>query len=224
MSSPLVRLLSHRGPVCSMAVDREGRYLATAGQDCQLKVWDLRTFKPLLSYFSPAPAGSLDISARGLLAVAYSGSVQVWKDALGTKQKSPYMTHRLPPGSQGSNLRFCPYEDVLGVGHSAGVASLIVPGAGEPNFDSFVANPFITLKQRREQEVHQLLDKLSPDTIVLNPDQIGRIKVDSKEEQKAKRVEAVEADLASKRKQRGQNALKTKMKGKNRGTKKHRKK
>lgn len=74
-------------------------------------------------------------------------------------------------------MAFCPYEDVLGVGHSGGMASLLVPGAGEPNFDSFVANPFISAKQRREQEVHQLLDKLPPETIMLNPDAIGVIKV-----------------------------------------------
>ncbi len=47
-------------------------------------------------------------------------------------------------------------------------------GAGEPNFDSLVANPYASLKERREQEVAHLLDKLQPDTIVLDPDTIGR--------------------------------------------------
>jgi len=56
---------------------------------------------------------------------------------------------------------------------AGGVSSLVIPGAGEPNFDSFVANPFITNKQRREQEVHQLLDKLPPDTIMLDLDSIS---------------------------------------------------
>jgi hypothetical protein len=47
-------------------------------------------------------------------------------------------------------------------------------GAGEPNFDSYVANPYASLRERREQEVAQLLDKLQPDTIVLDPETIGR--------------------------------------------------
>lgn len=47
-------------------------------------------------------------------------------------------------------------------------------GSGEPNFDTFVANPFQTTKQRQTQEVVQLLDKLQPDTIVLDPDTVGR--------------------------------------------------
>jgi hypothetical protein len=73
------------------------------------------------------------------------------------------------------SLRFCPYEDVLGAGCAGGVSSLLIPGAGEPNFDSFVANPFQNKKERQEQEVVQLLDKLQPDTIMLEPDAIAKV-------------------------------------------------
>jgi hypothetical protein len=75
------------------------------------------------------------------------------------------------------SLRFCPYEDVLGVGCAGGISSLLVPGAGEPNFDSFVANPFQNKKERQEQEVVQLLDKLQPDTIMLDPEAIAKVGV-----------------------------------------------
>lgn len=52
---------------------------------------------------------------------------------------------------------------------------MLVPGAGEPNYDSFVANPYQTSKQRREGEVCQLLDKLHHDTIVLDPSDVGKV-------------------------------------------------
>ena len=61
------------------------------------------------------------------------------------------------------------------MGHAGGVSTLLIPGAGEPNYDSRVADPFQGRKARREQEVHRLLDKLQPDMIVLNPDGIGQV-------------------------------------------------
>ncbi len=48
-----------------------------AGVDCQVKVWDVRTYKPLHAYFANAPATSLDISHKGLLAVAQGRRLQV---------------------------------------------------------------------------------------------------------------------------------------------------
>ena len=68
------------------------------------------------------------------------------------KSAAPYLREPYPAKVAGC-LRFCPYDDVLAVGHSAGFASMIVPGCGEPNFDSFEANPYQTKKQRREHTV-----------------------------------------------------------------------
>ena len=66
-------------------------------------------------------------------------------------------------------------QDVLGVGHAGGVSTLLIPGAGEPNYDSRVADPFQGRKARREQEVHGLLEKLQPQMIVLDPNTIGQV-------------------------------------------------
>ena len=66
-------------------------------------------------------------------------------------------------------------QDVMAVGHSGGVSTMLVPGAGEPNFDSYVADPYQQAKARQEQEVHLLLDKLQPDMIVLDPTIIGQV-------------------------------------------------
>ena len=100
--------------------------------------------------------------------------VHVWKDALSHKQKAAYMHHRLD-GRAVASLRFCPYEDVLAIGHAAGLSTILVPGAGEPNFDSLVADPYQTGKQRQEQEVHQLMDKLQPAMITLDPTSVAKV-------------------------------------------------
>ena len=38
LSTPAVKMLTHRGPVTALAVDAGGRYMATGGMDSRLKV------------------------------------------------------------------------------------------------------------------------------------------------------------------------------------------
>ncbi len=174
MSTQLVKMLSHRGPVTGLTIDRSGKYMVSCGNDRQLKVWDVRTYRELHSYFTPTPAQSINLSDTGLLSVGWGNHATIWKDALSIKQKSPYMSH-LFPGSQVHDVQFCPFEDILGAGHNQGFSSLIIPGAGEANFDALEINPFETKKQRQEGEVRSLLTKLQPEMIALNPDFVGKL-------------------------------------------------
>ena len=66
-----------------------------------------------------------------------------------------------------TDIEFCPYEDVLGVGHSDGFTSLIIPGAGEANFDALEVNPYESRKQKAETEVKMLLEKVRGQNLYL---------------------------------------------------------
>jgi U3 small nucleolar RNA-associated protein 7 len=47
------------------------------------------------------------------------------------------------------NMRFVPFEDVIGLGETKGFSSIIIPGSGDPNYDTFEFNPFESKKQKR---------------------------------------------------------------------------
>ncbi|KAL7941036.1 WD40-repeat-containing domain protein [Trichoderma barbatum] len=201
-AEPLVKLLAHRGPVRSVAVDREGRYMVSAGQDARMAVWDIRMFKEVNTYSTYTPASSVAISDSGLTAVGWGTSTTIWKglfDKNAAEQervRHPYMKW----GREGKTIervRWCPFEDVLGISHDKGFSSIIVPGAGEANFDAFEANPFETTKQRQETEVKGLLNKLSPEMIALDPNFIGNIDLRSDSQRKAEKdLDAKPVDIA----------------------------
>lgn len=90
-------------------------------------------------------------------------------------------------GKRIERVRWCPYEDLLGVSHDQGFSSIIVPGAGEPNFDALEANPYENTKQRQEAEVKSLLNKLQPEMISLNPEYIANLDSLSAEQRKAEK-------------------------------------
>jgi|EP00979_Chaetoceros_neogracilis_P003575 U3 small nucleolar RNA-associated protein 7 len=226
-SEYLVKMLCHKGaPIHSLAVDKSGRYMVTGGADSQVKIWDLRMYKETHSYYTQGGAPtSLDISQKGVLGIGHGSNTTFWgPDAIRYKVKDPYMSHRLGGKGPVETLRFRPFEDVCGIGHSKGLSSIVIPGSGEPNLDSmeYNLNPFQDTKQRREAEVRSLMDKLSPSMISLDPDIIGTVEEGDvhtrHERQKQLEAEANEKKLAEgevkvkeKKRMRGRNKIKKKL-------------
>ena len=197
MSTPLVKMLCHRAAVRSVAVDASGRYMVSTGADSQVRVWDVRTFKALHAYATPQPAVDVRISQTGAVGLAFGPHVQVWTDALRTKASAPHLNHLVNGGgTRVHRIAFAPFEDFLGIGHSAGVSSMVVPGSGEANFDALELNPFETKKQRQEHEVKMLLEKIQPNLIALDPNAIGKVDRTPKETIERERKREWEANHA----------------------------
>jgi len=174
----LAKMHCHKGsPITSMAVDLSGNIMVTGGADRQIKIWDLRKFQCTHSYFSIAGIPtSLDISQRNVLGVSHAGHATMWSpEALLKKVKEPYMRHSVPACGPVETIRFRPFEDVCTIGHAKGIASIVIPGSGEPNLDTteYNLNPFQDKKQRREAEVRGLLEKMDHSMITLEPNEIG---------------------------------------------------
>ncbi|KEI40118.1 uncharacterized protein L969DRAFT_48081, partial [Mixia osmundae IAM 14324] len=178
-----VTLLAHAGPVKAISVMPSvsgSPYMATSGLDGKLKVWDCRTWSVLNEWQTRRPAGQVAWSQRGLLAAGWGNQLGVYRSATsslkrdGAEKPGLYLTHATP-GSATQSLRFCPFDDVLGLGHAKGFTSLIVPGAGEPHYDSLEADPFQGKTARRERQVQSLLDKIPADQITVDQDIIGKL-------------------------------------------------
>ncbi|CBZ53989.1 putative WD domain, G-beta repeat-containing protein [Neospora caninum Liverpool] len=207
---PAVELLCHKGRVTSLDVYRD--YMVTSGVDGAWKIWDLRTYKPLhaFQYFG-SPPSSARWSQTGMLALGFGSHVQFWKDAWSTpKPRSPYLTHEYD-GKQVESLAFRPFEDLCIVGLTSGVDTVVVPQSGIANFDTFEANPYETSAQRREREIHSLLEKLQPDMITVDKsNRVGAIDsapraVLAEEKQRELSEKAEMKKTKKKTKQRGRN-------------------
>ncbi|KAI0907672.1 WD40-repeat-containing domain protein [Ustulina deusta] len=204
-NGPLVKLLAHRGP---------GRYMVSTGQDCQMAVWDIRQFRVVNEYFTREPASSVAISDRGVTAVGWGTQTTMWQGlftkhaAEQTKVQSPYLAWGTE-GRRVERVKWCPLEDVLGIGHDEGFSSIIVPGAGEPNMDVMEVNPFETVKERQNTEVRSLLNKLQPEMIALDPTFIGNLDLRSEEQRQAERdldAKPVDVETEIRNKARGKNS------------------
>jgi U3 small nucleolar RNA-associated protein 7 len=173
MQDYAMKMLCHKNQINDICYDSSGNYMITCGNDKQVKVFDLRKLEEVYSYYTSGIPTSIDMSGSGVLGISLNSRVQLWKNPHLSKEKSPYMQHT-QAGSTVNCVKFVPYEDILGFGHQEGYSTMVVPGAGSA-YDALESNPFETTKQRREKEVRDLLDKLTPETIQLKRIDIGKI-------------------------------------------------
>ena len=153
----------------------------------------------------PTPPTSISIASApsglaGRAAAAAAAGVR--------KAASPYLRHELP-GKTIVGFRFRPFDDLAAVGHTGGFTSIIVPGAGEANYDTSELDPFATKKGRAEAEVRALLDKVPAASIALDPAAVGALDPNP-------RVREADAKAVSVAAARAAAALKADAKGKKR--------
>ncbi|KAK9871207.1 hypothetical protein WA026_011486 [Henosepilachna vigintioctopunctata] len=188
---PVAKMLCETTPILGLNVDPSGRYMATSSSDRTIKLWDCRKLTgPIQHNRLSSSATLLNFSQTGMLAVGMGNIVEVYRNPT-TPLCSRYIRNR--SNTPTSYMEFCPYEDILGVATSKGFQSLLIPGAGEANFDALEANPYQTKRQRREAEVKSLLEKVQPELITLHPSVISTIDVPSLKE----KVEAQQKLLVS---------------------------
>uniref|UniRef100_A0A7E4ZV75 BING4CT domain-containing protein n=1 Tax=Panagrellus redivivus TaxID=6233 RepID=A0A7E4ZV75_PANRE len=172
---PLVSIKAHTSSITGLTVDHLGNYFASSGSDGLVKLFDIRTYKQLSSYKVRGRVSCLDLSQRHNLALGIGQHVQVFQHVNRTSGlQKPYLSHFV--GGDVRQVQFCAHEDVLGIGHERGFASILVPGSGDPDMAGLLHNPFESKAQRREREVKMLLDKIQPNMIALDPSTINRVR------------------------------------------------
>lgn len=78
MPTPLVKMFTHKGPVQSISIDREGKYMVSTGTDYRVRIFDIRNYKEIHSYYTQRPANEVAISEMGLLGIGWGGHVSVY--------------------------------------------------------------------------------------------------------------------------------------------------
>lgn len=175
----LMKILCHKSAISSIEIERDGRSMVTVGMDNRINVWDLRnTYKQLNTLQAKPGLTATSLSQKSMLALSYGDHVHIWKDFINSNSDEVlYIKHRT--GSLVSSIDFCNHEDILCIGHANGISSIIVPGCGDPVYDSYEDSPFTSKKARREKEVRRLMEKI-PYELISMESKVGSIYKESK--------------------------------------------
>ena len=177
-----MKVLTHNGKLTHFDFSKDERFFVSVGTDQQMKVFDMRNYyKEIESYYCPSNAIDLKISQTGLTALSLKNQVLFWKGLNQTRQTKPYLKHEIQKDKTINSIDFANFEDFLGISKTGGFESILVPGSGLANFDTFKDEVNYTKSQRKENEVKRLLDKLPLSSIMLHSDMIGKIDPTSKE-------------------------------------------
>ncbi|XP_020277530.1 WD repeat-containing protein 46 [Pseudomyrmex gracilis] len=205
---PLAKLLCHHQPIMTCTVHPYGTYMATSSIDKSVKIFDIRQLTgPVSHVHLRSAAHHMCYSQRGLLALSMGNVVEVYRETSG--DFTPYLRHKIARNI--CCVKFCPYEDILGISTTNEFSSLLVPGSAEANYDAFEVNPFQTKSQRREAEVKALLEKIQPEFITLDSTDVVEVDTDTLKN----KVEAKKNILYIKPKSIDFKPRQTKAKGKN---------
>lgn len=216
VKEPLAYVSCHGTSISAIETDPKGNQFITSAIDKTVKVWDVRNLgTEIVTYKLKSPATELSVSQKGLIAMGLTTGCEVHNKYQNGPLHQPYL--RFPLNSKITGLEFCPYEDVLGISTINEFVSILVPGAGEPNFDAFEANPYQAKSQRRENEVRRLLDKIPKDMIGLNPNKILQVNVPTfkeklEEKKKILFVKPLNIDFTPRDKRKGKHSNKSKRK------------
>jgi U3 small nucleolar RNA-associated protein 7 len=176
VSEPVVKMNCHNASIRDHAYSSCGKYLVTAASDSLVKIWDLRnSYKSLGEYFTRNQPSYVDISQKDVLAISSKNNISFLRNWENPNTNEPYLRHQDKKRRVISGISFVPYEDYLGVGLEGGFSSIMVPGSCKVQYDTFIDNVSGNKKQKRENAVHKILEKLPMESIVLNPHQIGKV-------------------------------------------------
>ncbi|GAW79365.1 hypothetical protein, conserved [Plasmodium gonderi] len=170
MDKPVCDMFCHETPISSLSI--QDNYLITASLDCTYKLWDMRKLEFINSYRSHNIIDNIEISDRNIVAFSMNSHFRTYKNFFSKPEL--YLTHNIC-GDKINSISFQPFEDICCVGSKYSIKSLLIPGAGLANIDTFVNNPYETKKQVRENEIRSLLEKLPPDTIHFKKNEIGKV-------------------------------------------------